>query len=230
MSDMKKIDVHNGGHVTLVSYEASDLDVVNAARVSFNVTHDEMQPNDDKLIGYLMRNRHGSPFEHTFFKFRIRLPIFVAREWIRHRIGNSFNEVSGRYTEINMDWYVPKFDYIRKQTGKPGNYQYEQVDLAIIAVVQHMIESASESAFKDYYRMLDMGIAPELARIVLPVNAYTEWIWSVNARSLMAFLSLRAEEHAQREIQDYAYAVESIFREIMPATWQAWNDNGRLAP
>lgn len=230
MSDMKKIDVHNGGHVTLISHEASDLDVVNAARVSFNVTHDEMQPNDEKLIGYLMRNRHGSPFEHTFFKFRIRLPIFVAREWVRHRIGNSFNEVSGRYTEINMDWYVPKFDYIRKQTGKPGNYQYEQVDLAIVAVVQHMIESASESAFKDYYKMLDMGIAPELARIVLPVNAYTEWIWSVNARSLMAFLSLRAEEHAQREIQDYAYAIEEIFRDIMPLTWKAWNDNGRLAP
>jgi thymidylate synthase (FAD) len=227
---MTTINVHNGGYVTLLSSDAHDLDVVNAARVSFNVNHEEMQKGDDKLIAYLMRNRHGSPFEHTFFKFRIRLPIFVAREWIRHRIGNSFNEVSGRYTEINMDWYVPKFDYIRKQTGKPGNYQYEQVDLAIVAVVQHMIESASESAFKDYYKMLDMGIAPELARIVLPVNAYTEWIWSVNARSLMAFLSLRAEGHAQREIQDYAYAVEQIFRETMPATWQAWNDNGRLAP
>ena len=203
------IKVHNGGFVTLLDSSANDLDVVNAARVSFRTEHEEMQSGDDKLIGYLMKNRHGSPFEHTYFKFRVRLPIFVAREWIRHRIGNSFNEVSGRYTEIDMGYYVPDRKHIRKRVGKPGSYQYEVMnDPAIV----ELIEAELHQSFKTYNVLLESGVAPELARIVLPVSAYTEWIWSVNARSLMAFLSLRAERHAQQEIQDYAYAVEEFFK------------------
>jgi len=221
------IKVHNDGFVTLLDSSASDLDVVNAARVSFHTSHEQMEPGDDKLIGYLMRNRHGSPFEHTYFKFCVRLPIFVAREWIRHRIGNSFNEVSGRYTEIDMGYYVPDRSHIRKRVGKPGAYEYEVMNEPAIA---GLIDSASSSAFQGYKTLLACGVAPELARIVLPVNAYTEWIWTVNARSLMAFLSLRAEKHAQQEIQDYAHAVEEFFKVAMPATYKSWNENGRVAP
>ena len=228
------ITVHNGGFVTLLESSANDLDIVNAARVSYNTYHEEMTEGDGKLISYLIRNRHGSPFEHTFFKFRVRLPIFVAREWIRHRIGNSFNEVSGRYTTIDMGYYVPEDSHIRKQVGKPGSYRYEQIDprpddVPLLAI-KEIIDNASSTAIEEYKKLLDIGVAPELARIVLPVNTYTEWIWSVNARSLMSFLSLRADDHAQREIQDYAYALEDFFMEIMPITWQAWNDCGRVAP
>ena len=221
------IKVHNGGFVTLLESNANDLDVVNAARVSFHTSHENMQAGDDKLIGYLMRNRHGSPFEHTYFKFRVRLPIFVAREWIRHRIGNSFNEVSGRYTSLDMGYYVPDRSNIRKRVGKPGAYQYEMVD---DPAVGPMIDSIAHQAFVAYNNLLDSGVAPELARIVLPVSTYTEWIWTVNARSLMSFLSLRAEQHAQQEIQDYAHAVEEFFKVAMPHTYVAWNENGRLAP
>ena len=227
---MNTIQVHNGGFVTLVASCASDLDVVNAARVSFNVTHDELQPGDDKLIDYLMRNKHGSPFEHTFFKFRIRLPIFVAREWIRHRIGNSFNEVSGRYTTIDNGFYMPSPRHVRRRVGKPGNYTYERFDDESAEYFASMIQLSSEESFHTYERLMNDGVAPELARIVLPLNAYTEWIWSVNARSLMAFLNLRAEKHAQQEIQDYAYAVEQIFAQVMPQTYRAWNDCGRVSP
>jgi len=225
------ISVHNGGFVTLLDSSANDLDVVNAARVSFNTSHEKMEKGDAELINYLMKHRHGSPFEHTYFKFRIRLPIFVAREWIRHRIGNSFNEVSGRYTEINMGFYVPADSHVRQQVGKPGNYRYETIeDSDTVKRAQRIIDQAAEACFDDYNELLNIGVAPELARVVLPVNAYTEWIWSVNARSLMSFLSLRAEPHAQREIQDYAYALEEFFKETMPNTYAAWNSNGRMAP
>lgn len=224
------IKVHNGGFVTLVTSNASDLDVVNAARVSYHVTHDELQNGDDKLINYLLKNRHGSPFEHTFFKFRVRLPIFVAREWIRHRIGNSFNEVSGRYTEIENDFYVPEASNVRKRVGKPGAYTYEPLEKDLAEVFIQDIINVSKICFDGYNQFLDDGVAPELARIILPLNAYTEWIWTVNARSLMAFLSLRAEAHAQKEIQDYAYAIEELFKQVMPITWQSWNENGRMAP
>jgi thymidylate synthase (FAD) len=221
------IKLHTNGFVTLLESSASDLDVVNAARVSYNTSHEELESGDAKLIGYLMKNRHGSPFEHTYFKFRVRLPVFVAREWIRHRIGNSFNEVSGRYTELDMGYYVPDRHHVRKRVGKPGAYEYEVMhDPAVVA----LIDSAAHESFKAYEKLLESGVAPELARVVLPLNAYTEWIWTVNARSLMAFLSLRAEKHAQQEIQDYAYCIEQFFKQVMPYTYAAWNENGRLAP
>lgn len=223
------IDVHNFGIVRLDGCEASDLSVVNAARVSFGKRKSDMDDADKGLIKFLMRERHGTPFEHNLFRFHIRTPIFVAREWFRHRVG-SFNEFSGRYAEMSPVAYMPSPEMIRSQVGKPGAYVFEQMPESEGIEAQVHISDAYTQCFDSYRRLLEMGVAKEVARIVLPVGIYTEFFWSVNARSLMNFLSLRTHQTAMAEIRDYANAVEGFFKDQMPVTWQAWVDNGRVAP
>lgn len=226
---MKQHKVLDHGFVRLDGQMGDDLSVVNAARVSFGVTKTELDDADIGLIKFLMRERHGTPFEHNAFRFHVKCPIFVAREWFRHRIG-SFNELSGRYKEIPTVGYVPAPESIRTQVGKPGSYTFEQVDdyLAFETIMQ--IEQAYNEAFARYEKLLVWGIAKEVARMVLPVGTYTEFFWTVNARSLMNFLSLRLDASAQYEIREFAVAVKDIFVEAMPITAQAWVDNGYKAP
>ena len=188
---------------------ASDLSVVNGARVSFARHKAEMDDSDAGLIRFLMRERHGTPFEHNSFRFHVRCPIFVAREWFRHRVG-SFNEFSMRYAKATDDFYVPDPEDVRTQVGKPGAYSFEPVPDEIAETTRERLRGVYEMAYRTYEELVELGVARELARAVLPVGAYTEFYWTVNARSLMNFVSLRAAETAQREIRRYAEAVRAL--------------------
>lgn len=217
------------GFVRLDGALADDLSVVNSARVSFGVSKTQMSDADVGLIGFLMRERHGTPFEHNSFRFHVRCPIFVAREWFRHRIG-SFNELSGRYSEIPQVAYIPEVMDVRTQVGKPGAYSFEQMPERDATDAVGKISSAYEAAFAVYSQLLASGVSKEMARMVLPAGTYTEFYWTLNARSLMNFLSLRTDQAAQWEIRQYAVAVERVFAASMPVTHNAWLQFGRKAP
>ncbi len=214
----------------LVATEASDLGVVNAARISYDTQHEDLNQADKKLIGYLLHNRHGTPFEHGFFKFRIEVPIFAIREHHRHRIGHSYNEMSGRYTELAPKFYVPT--QARVQEGKPGHYIYvEQEENHPLSLDLSLgVKRLYEASWKEYQHLLSLGIAKEQARMVLPLGIYTKMIWSCNPRSLMHFLSLRAFKTAQKEIRCVAELAEEAFMEAMPVTYDAFTGNDRIAP
>jgi thymidylate synthase (FAD) len=217
------------GFVRLDGALADDLSVVNGARVSFARRKEEMDASDEGLIRFLMRDRHGSPFEHNAFRFHVRCPIFVAREWFRHRIG-SFNEFSLRYAKATDDFYVPEAADVRTQVGKPGAYRFEPVDDELAEATREELRAVYEQAYETYARLVEQGVARELARSVLPVGAYTQFYWTVNARALMNFVSLRNSEFAQLEIRRYAEAVEAFFAQLMPVTHEAFLENGRMAP
>jgi thymidylate synthase (FAD) len=223
------LPVLDHGFVRLDDAMADDLSVVNGARVSFARHKEEMDDSDEGLIKFLMRDRHGTPFEHNSFRFHIRAPIFVAREWFRHRVG-SFNEFSMRYAKATDEFYVPEPEDVRTQVGKPGSYSFEQLPPEVAETTREELEAVYESAYQTYERLVELGVARELARCVLPVGAYTEFYWTVNARALMNFLSLRASENAQREIRRYAEACERFLAQKMPVTYAAFVANGRVAP
>jgi thymidylate synthase (FAD) len=223
------IRVLDHGFVRLDDAMASDLSVVNGARVSFARHKSEMDDADEGLIRFLMRDRHGTPFEHNAFRFHVRAPIFVAREWFRHRIG-SFNEFSMRYARATDDFYVPAPEDVRSQVGKPGAYSFEPVADEVADTAREELRAVYDAAYSAYERLVELGVARELARCVMPVGAYTEFYWTVNARALMNFVSLRAAESAQREIRRYAEACEQFFAEQMPVTHAAFVAAGRVAP
>jgi thymidylate synthase (FAD) len=225
----KTIHVLDHGFVRLDGSMASDLSVVNGARVSFARRKEEMDESDEGLIRFLMRDRHGTPFEHNAFRFHVRAPLFVAREWFRHRVG-SFNEFSMRYAKATDDFYVPEPEDVRSQVGKPGAYSFEPVDPELAEQTRDEIRTVYETAYAAYTELVERGVARELARLVIPMGAYTEFYWTVNARSLMNFVSLRAAETAQREIRRYAEACETFFAEQMPVTHAAFVANDRTAP
>jgi thymidylate synthase (FAD) len=215
---------------------ASDSAVVMAARVSTGGRPSDEIEKDKGLINYLMRDRHGSPFEHNAFTFYVEAPIFVFREFMRHRIA-SYNEESGRYKELAPVFYVPNAERKLVQQGKPGAYEFvdgtwEQANSAVEA----MVDSA-EHAYAEYKWMLDKGIAREVARMCLPVNIYSSMYVTMNARSLMNFLSLRTTREGthfpsfpQREIEMCAEKMEEFFAEKMPITYESFENNGRVAP
>jgi thymidylate synthase (FAD) len=223
------IRVLDHGFVGLDDAMADDLSVVNGARVSFARHKEEMDDSDGGLIRFLMRERHGTPFEHNAFRFHVRCPIFVAREWFRHRVG-SFNEFSLRYARASDDFYVPEPEDVRTQVGKPGAYSFEPVSDEISETTRERLQEVYETAYRAYEELVELGVARELARSVLPVGAYTEFYWTVNARSLMNFLSLRNSETAQREIRRYAEACERFLEQRMPVTYAAFVANDRTAP
>jgi thymidylate synthase (FAD) len=220
---------HSNAYINLQEVSGGDLAIVNAARVSYGKSTHEMTDADTRLVSRLLRDRHGSPFEHASTRWYIRTPIFVAREWMRHRIG-SFNEVSGRYKELTTDFYLPKKFRVPITGAKQMDYQYapaseEQQDLAT-----RECKAAFDQAEASYRKMLAAGIAKEHARIVLPLSLYTEFIWTVNSRALMNFLSLRNHKSAQGEIQMYAKAIEKVWGDVMPATHAAFVEHGRVSP
>ena len=223
------IPVLDHGFVRLDDAMADDLSVVNGARVSFAKHKTEMDDSDAGLIRFLMRDRHGTPFEHNSFRFHIRTPIFVAREWFRHRIG-SFNEFSMRYAKATDEFYVPEPEDVRSQVGKPGAYSFEPLSAEVAETTRDELRAVYDVAYATYERLVELGVARELARVVLPVGAYTEFYWTVNARALMNFLSLRNSETAQREIRLYAEACERFLAERMPVTYAAFVANDRTAP
>jgi thymidylate synthase (FAD) len=183
---------------------------------------------------YVRRNGYAiwsgnTPFEHNAFRFHIRSPIFVAREWMRHRVG-SFNEFSMRYAKATDEFYVPEADDVRSQVGKPGAYTFDPVEPELAEQTREALRDVYEHAYATYERLVEAGVAREVARSVLPVGAYTEFYWTVNARSLMNFVSLRASETAQREIRRYAEAVERFLEQHMPITYTAFVASGRVSP
>lgn len=237
---MTEIRFRSDVDVTLEEVTASDLRVAKAAWVSTKGRDAENETDSERvagLVNYLIRDRHGSPFEHTSFTFAIRCPIFVVREFHRHRAGWSYNEESGRYTELMPEFYVIGDERNLTQTGKPGHYKFSPGSRIQTKMVQRLMRLYSAGAYKGYQYMLRKGIAKEVARMILPLNIYTSFYATCNARSLMHFLSLRTENedatfksHPQKEIQMVAEEMEELFAEKMPFTWHAWNKNGRVAP
>lgn len=227
--------------VELVDCMGGDISVVRAARVSTTDVkialeyNSEASKKDAGLINYLMRDRHGSPFEHNAFTFYIEAPIFVFREFMRHRIA-SYNEESGRYKELRPIFYVPAEDRKLVQVGKPGAYTFEEGTPEQVDITRAMLAFGGENAYEDYQELLAMGVAREVARMVLPVNIYSSMFVTMNARSLMNFLSLRSEEKGtypsfpQREIAMVAEQMEAIFADRMPLTYESFIRNGRVAP
>lgn len=232
---MSIVRFSNGMTIKLVRHMASDDYVVQAAQVS---AKGENNPETDisRLIAALMKGRHGSPFEHSTFTFFIKAPIFVIREWQRHRI-SSFNEMSGRYTKLLPEFYIPGDDrkMINLGTKMKPKFSYDLSNNA--DEFRIALECQSFEAWEIYEKSIDLGIAEEVARMILPLNVYTQMYWTVNARSLMNFLSLRVESddslvrsYPQYEIDVAAQEVESIFSELMPHTHRAFVKNGRMAP
>lgn len=229
--------------VELLEYMGNDLTIVNAARVSYAkestwveadvperyTVSRTLKKADAGLIGYLMKNKHGTPFEMVQFQFRVTCPIGVSREWMRHRIG-SFNEVSTRYVEMAPDFYVPTTTAVRMQVGKPGHYTFEpMLPENALAAIEEMQE-AYEAAYEAYQRLLARGVAKELARNVLPLGLMTQFYWSVNLRSLFNFLMLRRASTALLEIRELALEVERFAEDIVPAAFWAFEEHGRVAP
>lgn len=223
-------ETHKTSWVRLDAHMADDISVVNAARVSFGKKVVELNDSDKGLINFLMKERHGTPFEHNSFRFHVRAPIFVAREWFRHRSGWSYNEFSARYTEMVESWYVPRLEDVRTQVGKPGSYVFEKMSTDDAVLAQDVINNANQNSFAEYKKLLEMGVAKELARTVLPVGMQTEFYATCNARSLMHFISLRGADTAQKEIRDISDMMEKFFADCMPVTYASFEKNGRIAP
>lgn len=223
-------DVPPCGEIALINFMGGDLTVVNAARVSFGARSETMEAKDEKLIAYLMREKHASPFEHSVFQFYVKCPIFVAREWFRHR-WSSFNEFSMRYSvPEELEFWTPPDEHWREQVGKPGDYRFEKIDSANKkAVASAAMKKVYDEAESAYRLMLLNGIAKEIARSVMPVATYTQFYWTVNARSLINFLSLRNDEQAQLEIALYAEIIEELFAQKMPITYNSFIAAGRSA-
>lgn len=219
------------GFVELLSYSPTDpdLSVANAARVSLGARSAEFGLRDARLIDVLMEKHHGTPFEHQVFTWRVKLPVFVEREWVRHRTAST-SEISARYAVVEGGFYTPAYDDVRVQVGSSMSYTYEPMAADAAQEVAEEMRAQNESAFALYRRMIDRGVAKEVARTVLPVAMYTEKQWTVNARNLMGFLTLRNAPQAQMEIQRYAEAMEAIWSRVMPVTAEAYVRHGRVKP
>ena len=203
----------------LVRAGGSDLDVVNAARVSYGKRVTQLDEKDVKLINYLLKNKHTSPFEHTQLVYRVKAPIFVIRQWMRHRIGVSYNELSGRYAVLPLDFYMP----VQWRTQDPVNKQSSvPASLADENIINEKYQSTLETCKKTYQELLDRGVCRELARGVLPVTLYTELIFTCNLISLFHFATLRADSHAQWEIQQYAKGMIELGRTHFPLSIKGW--------
>jgi thymidylate synthase (FAD) len=263
----REIPVLDHGFVRLVDYMGSDAAIVQAARVSYGKGTKKLS-EDRGLIRYLMRHRHTTPFEMCEIKFHVKLPIFVARQWVRHRTAN-INEYSARYSILDKEFYVPDREYLQtlqqearqaKVRSKKGqddlfvssnneekqlrsvgrqsetNKQGRDLDINEVEAADHLkrIEDISSRAYGAYERLLNetgdkqnsnySGIARELARIVLPTNYYSQWYWKIDLHNLLHFLSLRADEHAQHEIREYAHAIAQIVARWVPLAWEAFED------
>lgn len=211
------------GFVRLIDVMGDDNAIVQAARVSYGSGTKKVH-EDRGLIRYLMRHLHTTPFEMVEFKFHIKLPIFVARQWIRHRTAN-VNEYSGRYSEMKDEFYVPAPEQIRAQSAinKQGradeSFAPEESDR-----VRSMMRTTQEHLYSEYQELLDTSLAREIARINLPVSNYTEWYWKIDLHNLFHFLRLRIDSHAQYEIRVYGEAMAQIVKAAVPLAYEAFED------
>lgn len=224
-----EIRVHDHGFVALIDAmprlvpqgQTADQAIVQAARVSYGIGTKQVS-EDRGLIRYLLRHRHTTPFEMVEFKFHCAMPIFVARQWIRHRTAN-VNEYSGRYSVMPDRFYHPSVENVRKQSTSNRQGGTEPIDVGTANDFLAYLEK-QESAYEDYLKLTESGVARELARIALPVNLYTEWYWKCDLHNILRFLSLRMDAHAQAEIRDYATAMYELIQPIVPVTCEAFRD------
>ena len=227
---MEKIAVLGAGHVGLLESMGSDLSVVRNARVSYDAEWrtGEDEGKDEKLIRYLMKNHHTSPFESVTFTFDIKCPIFIARQWHRHRTW-SFNEVSARYSELPSDFYLPDEEHI----GTQSTHNKQMRDLTSNSAAgwaRRAMQAHFESSYILYQRMLERGIPRELARTVLPVSIFTHFMGTIDLHNLFHFLKLRLHEHAQYEIRVYAEAILSLITPVVPVCVKSFKEYMLNAP
>ncbi|MDX2146558.1 MAG: FAD-dependent thymidylate synthase [Planctomycetota bacterium] len=233
-----EVKVHDHGFLALVDVmprlvpegQTADCAIVQAARVSYGAGTKKV--NEDRgLIRYLLRHRHTTPFEMVEFKFHVAMPIFVARQWIRHRTAN-VNEYSGRYSIMPDTFYKPTVDAVRKQSASNRQGGSDLLGAGTVAAADEIktaeafiefLEKA-EGLYEPYRELLEKGVSRELARIALPVSLYTQWYWKCDLHNLLRFLSLRLDAHAQLEIRDYAQAMLQLVTPIVPTTLEAWMD------
>lgn len=219
----KEFKVLDHGFVRLIDYMGSDESIVQAARVSYG-QGTKKRSEDKGLIRYMLRNKHTSPFEMVEFKFHVKLPIFVARQWIRHRTAN-VNEYSGRYSVMPNEFYLPDPEQVRLQstTNRQGRSDVQASEKTKKNILKYLASSQKE-AHKKYTEMIDDGLSRELARINLPLAQYTEWYWKIDLHNLLHFLRLRTDPHAQWEIQQYALVMADMVRAVCPVTYEAFTD------
>lgn len=216
-----KISVLNHGSIGLVNWMGKDIDIERAARVSYGGHEAERTPDERrKLINYLMKNDHTSPFEACVLTFHIKAPIFVFRQWHRHRTW-SYNEISARYKELPEEFYIPRIQDITTQSNDNKQMRTEEQNEAANRI-QYIIMQRCKYSFEAYHEMLDLGCPRELARGVLPVNTYSEMYATVDLHNLFHFLKLRCHEHAQYEIRVYAEAILTILTEHLPMATEAF--------
>jgi thymidylate synthase (FAD) len=220
----KEFPVLDKGFVRMVDYLGSDERIVQAARVSYG-EGTKTYRKDRGLINYLLRNDHTSPFEQVNFTFHIKMPIFVARQWIRHRTAR-VNEISGRYSVMSDECYIPDGSSIALQSD--DNKQGRNPEPVSPELQQQVIELLTEDqgrAYENYQKLLDLGIAREIARIDLPLSLYTQWYWQMDLHNLFHFLQLRLDEHAQYEIRVYAQQILDLIRTVCPIACVAFEEH-----
>ncbi len=230
----KAMPVLDHGFVRVIDYMGTDSAIVQAARVSYGAGTKKVS-EDAGLINYLLRHRHTTPFEMCEIKFHIKLPIFIARQWIRHRTAN-VNEYSGRYSIMDREFYIPQPEHLAAQSKQNHQGRGEVLEGAEAQRVLEILKADSVNAYAHYEEMLNAdeagnikdenrsGLARELARMNLPVNFYTQWYWKIDLHNLMHFLSLRADSHAQYEIRAYAEVMLEALKAWVPITYQAFMD------
>lgn len=223
------IPVLDHGRVELIDSMGSDLRIVNAAQASFDKESDTYDYREGRILNSLIREQHGVPFEHVVFTFKLRLPIFLARQYVKHRHG-SWSEHSGRYSELYPLFYVPEAEDVRRQIGKPMDYKFGPVEPGVASDFRYELELSNKGAWTFYQEQIERGVAKELARLSLPVNLYTTVVWTLNLRSLFNVIRLRVDSHAQWEAQEYAKALEKYAKAVVPDTMSAWAMNGRPKP
>lgn len=234
---MGDITFRTDSSAELVDHMGNDERVVRAARVSTGYDDEAASwDKQGKLIQYLMKNRHGSPFEKGVFEFRVECPIFVAREFMRHRVA-SYNETSARYRKLDAVFWVPDASRPLVQAGKPGHYVMETGTPEQHKIACALLQETAKVSYRNYLAMIEHGIAREVARASLPVGIYTSFYVTINARSLMNFLSLRVDDETaaypskpQQEIHEVALQMEYYFGNMMPLTYREFLKNGRVAP
>lgn len=209
------LQVLNKGFVKVIDHMGSDLSAVNAARISFNKQKEVFDASDEKLLKYLTAHNHTSPFRHQVVTMHVKAPIFVFRQWMKHRIGSEFNEISGRYVEFEpSEFYVPEMyrkQSVNNKQGSDGPVD-NQEDASIV------FESACKDAITSYKNLISLGICREQARCILPQGMYSEVYWTASLQAIAHFIHLRDEGHAQWEIQEYARAVRELILELYPVS------------
>jgi thymidylate synthase (FAD) len=211
----------NNSEATYLDHMGSDLSVVNVARVSFNKTSIALSDKDEKLIGYLARHNHWTPFAHTSVSLRVKAPIFVARQLVKHCVGGVWNEVSRRYVDDEPEFYFPKVWRKKAENVKQGSSDEEVVDKRPIFFTAMCVDDC----LKAYNEMLEAGYCPEQARMVLPQNTMTEWIWTGSLAFFARVCKLRLDAHTQKETRDVAEQIETIVSKLFPISYKALKEH-----